>query len=97
MTTSVKVGDYGTLINVDTGADLSTVTVQKIFYKKPDGTIGEWVASISENRYLQYVTLEDDIDIPGIWKIQAYIETPAGVWYGDMAKFSVGSGYVLSA
>lgn len=69
------------LIKVDclgTGSDLITIsgaTNTKILYSKPDGTSGEWVATILDNRYLTYqVSGVSELDIAGDWKFQAYVE-----------------------
>ncbi len=56
------------LIRIDCGVDsLSGASNPKIFYQKPDGDEGSWVATIVGGRYLEYQTVEDDIDQAGTW------------------------------
>lgn len=88
-TTSIRLFDEGTIIRVGIGVDVSTATTRKILYKKPDRSYGEWAASLYDTNYIQYITLENDIDQTGLWKIQSYIETSSGKWYGDPDSFHV--------
>ena len=81
----IYVGDYGTEVILDTGSNVSTSTVRKIQYEKPDGTSGEWVASVYNENYIKYTTQQDDIDQAGKWKFRAYIEMPTWVGYGTVA------------
>lgn len=80
--------DIGTLINVDVGSDVTGATTRKIKYIKPDGESGEWNATIS-TQYLQYTTVDEDLDQVGDWIIQAYVVTPSGSWHGETARFEV--------
>lgn len=64
------------IITLDTGSAIPDVaTNPKILYQKKGGTKGSWEATISGS-YLQYTVGVDDIDVPGVWKFQAYYEMP---------------------
>ncbi|TVM01916.1 MAG: hypothetical protein CV087_10225 [Candidatus Brocadia sp. WS118] len=54
------------LMKLDPETSLSGATSPKVNYKKPDGTIGSWTGTIS-NDQIQYQLENGDIDIPGDW------------------------------
>ena len=84
----VFLNDIGTLINVDVGSDVTGATVHRIKYIKPDGTTDFWDATVL-TRYLQYTTVDGDLDQVGEWKIQALVTTASGTWHGEAARFDV--------
>jgi hypothetical protein len=84
----VYVGDTGTLVELDTGADLSTATLVNVKAKKPDGTAVTWVATVSGTT-VRYTTLTADFDQHGGWTLQAYVEMPTGRWTGEAAALTV--------
>lgn len=87
---TIYVNDIGTLIKVAVGTDISTATVHKIKFKKPNGVKGEWAAEIgSDDVSLEYTTVEDDIDVEGTWIVQAYVELPAWSGHSTKAQFTV--------
>ena len=68
----------------DTGTDISTASVSRIYYKKPDGTTGYWAATISGTTDLVYDIPDTDLDTEGTWTFYAYVQYPAGTIYqGD--------------
>ena len=83
MSNRVFVGDYGTEVILEIGEDVSSSTVRKIQYEKPDGSTGQWDASVYNTTFIKYTTIEDDIDQNGFWKFRAYIELPSWVGYGE--------------
>jgi hypothetical protein len=89
MTKTVRKGDVGTLVKVYVGCDISDANLTQLIYQKPNGNKGTWVGSIVENSYIAYTLQTGDIDIVGHWKLQAYVETLSGKWYGDIASFIV--------
>jgi len=89
MSLSIFLNDIGTLVNVNVGTDISGATVHRIKYVKPDGTSGFWEATISNSQYLQYITIDGDLDQIGEWIIQALITTVSGTWHGEIARFKV--------
>lgn len=89
MTTIIRKGDVGTLIRVDIGVDITDATVKRLIYVKPNGVAGIWAGTIADSNFITYITKAGDISLPGLWKLQSYIETPSGKWYGDLATFTV--------
>jgi hypothetical protein len=93
----IYVGDVGKIIRLDTdpqglGIELATANTLKILVKNPDGTLDEWEASqYLETTQIQYITEEDDLDIKGTYKFQAYIawDNPASEHKGETASIKV--------
>lgn len=84
----VFLNDIGTLIRVDVGSDITGATVHKIKYIKPDGSTGDWDATVS-TQYLQYTTVADDLNQIGEWIVQALVTTASGTWHGEITRFEV--------
>jgi hypothetical protein len=89
LATSVFMGDVGTEIIVDCGADITTATVRSIVVRKPSGVKVIWPAEMLTSTMIKYTVLEGDLDIPGKWKLQAYVEMPSGKWFGEVAALNV--------
>jgi hypothetical protein len=87
----IHVGDIGALIRIviETDTDISSADSAEIRYQKPSGEIGAWSASVTGD-VIEYNTLEGDIDEPGIWHMQGYIDM--GSWKGStsVVKFTMG-------
>lgn len=83
-------GTVGLLVELETEKDdLANATTTKILVLKPDGSTVEWDATVSGTT-LQHVTEAGDLDVPGLYKLQAYAEYPDGsTWYGETAKLPV--------
>lgn len=81
-------GDIGTKIIVSVGFDITAATVTKIYYKKPDGTTGSWTAvKEAGNTSISYTTTQvGDLNIPGTWTLQAYIEVGSWKGMGDVTE-----------
>lgn len=84
----VFLNDIGTLIKLDVGSDVTGATVHKIKFIKPDGTTGDWDATVA-TQYLQYTTVDGDLDQVGEWVAQALVTTASGTWHGEIARFDV--------
>ena len=90
MPSSVYVGDAGTELVMNLGTDISDATVTKIKYKKPNGDIGEWVATIASNlQSISYSTESNDLDVSGEWSLQSYVVTPSWTGHGTTAVLIV--------
>jgi len=72
-------------LTLSTGRDLTGAINSKILYQKPDGTKGEWTATIS-GQSLTYTLSNTDIDQAGVWKFQTYIEIATKKGYGEMVE-----------
>lgn len=86
-------GDIGTKIILNTGSNLSTGTVFKIYYRKPDGTTGSWTAQKeSDDLSISYTTLSSsDLDVVGTWVLQSYVEISGWKGFGVSVNMIVGS------
>jgi len=83
------IGDYGTQIIVDTGASLAAATVKKLKIKKPDGTTVTKNADVTDLTKLLYSAGASDLDLVGIYIVQAYIEFSDWKGHGAPAYFTV--------
>ena len=91
-------GDIGTrfkckIVDQDKNiVDLSGASVREILFKKPDTTTMAKVAALSgdgTDGYIEYISVADDLNVVGDWKIQAYVKTPEGEWSTDLEVFKV--------
>lgn len=89
MTTKVYVGDTGTVITLDCGADISAATARSIAVRKPDGTPTSWSASASGTNSIQFTTLAGSLDQNGIWRLQAVVSIGGGTWRGETVELQV--------
>jgi len=92
MTNVVKVGDGEIVITLDMNpTDISTATVLKIKYRKPDGTKGDWVATrVALTNFVTYTAPKTFFTLPGAYKLNAYAEfTTAAPHTGDDVFFLV--------
>ena len=69
-------------LSLDTDVDITGYT-GKILYKKPNGASGEWTGSIASDT-VSYSITSTDIDVPGVWRVQAYAELGASKKYGQV-------------
>ena len=81
--------DEGVKIILNVGVDISASTVQKIKFKRPNGTSGEWVAKRESVTSISYIIQTSDLNYAGIWKLQAYVETPGWKLHGEEARLQV--------
>lgn len=84
-------GDIGTKIILNTGADLSTGTVFRIYYRKPNGQTGYWTAQKeSDNTSISYTTIDSgDLDVAGTWQLQSYVEISGWKGFGQAVSLVV--------
>lgn len=93
MSDKVYVGDYGTVISVDCGEDISTATVTELKVQKPGGDTVTWTASIYGTDYLRYIIQDGDLDEAGVWKVQAAVTLPSWKGLGETDTFTVFEAY----
>jgi len=74
---------------LDVKADISTATVMRIYYRKPNGTKSYWAASAEGDRAIYYKIQASDLDVAGVWKVQPYIVIGGEEIYGDIERFEV--------
>ena len=70
-----RVGDVGTVINIDMGEDCSTGSNQEFYLLKSDGTETTWSPTIDVND-LNYTIITGDFNKKGWYSIAPYIELP---------------------
>ena len=80
--------DIGTNVLYNVQEDISDATLVKIIYEKPDGTTGEWVASVWNTLFAKYTTIAGDLQV-GITSIQVYLESPTWTGTSTVQKISV--------
>jgi hypothetical protein len=78
--------DVGTALRLNTGVDLSSASTLQIKYKKPDGELGVWSATVYSTTYAQYILQSGDIDQNGLWTFQVYTVLPSWSGYGEVFK-----------
>jgi hypothetical protein len=83
-------GDIGTIIKIDVAEDISSATVRKMKFSKPDGSTIEKTAVASGTTAIAFTTtVATDLDQIGAWERQAYLEMPAWKGHSTKVKFSV--------
>lgn len=86
----IYVGTIGTVIVLDTKVDISTATKASIKVLKPDGVVTEWIGDVvTPGTSITYTTQGADLSVVGVYKLQAYIETPTWTGRGGTAKMEV--------
>lgn len=88
----VFVGDVGTSIVLDCGVSVANASVRQIRVKKPNGRKLTWSAVLDSTNAIKYVTTAGDLDVEGVWLLQAYIELPSWKGLGEVAQMTVSKG-----
>jgi hypothetical protein len=74
--------------NIDLTAAGATNT--KIYFQRPDGTGGQWSASIRDKKFLFFkFTSTDYLNMEGKWLFQPYAEITSLPTYGDKVEWMV--------
>jgi hypothetical protein len=69
----IHAGQIGAIIRLTSDFDLSSADTIFIRYRKPDGSTGQWTATLNGTTNIQYTTTDaDDLDVPGEWTFQGY-------------------------
>jgi len=91
----IYVNDIGVVIEIDMGESLSTATNLKLKVRKPDNTKVEWTPTVYGEgfNYLRYITVANDLNLAGVWKIQPSLTL--GSWSGlaDTVSFEIFAKY----
>lgn len=83
-------GDVGLAIILNAGESIVLASKLMIFYRKPDGAIGQWPATLQGTNYASYTTAsKNDLDQYGIWKVQLYAEIEGWRGVGEIADMKV--------
>lgn len=89
MKSTVFVGDIGTEIILDCGADLTSVTNCSIKVITPNKKARTWSATVTGTSTITHVVQAGDLDQAGVWVLQAYIEMPEWSGRGTTAELTV--------
>lgn len=97
MANPMHVNDYGAIINItvkdqsNNPVDLSSVTSHNIYFRKPDKTVvtTSGVVSDATNGIITYTVPSGQLDLVGIFSIQARVITPSGQFSSNISEFRV--------
>lgn len=93
----IHIGDVGTVLEAtikdgDTVVNISSATVKKFKFERPDGSTFEKTASFTtdgSDGKIKYTTEASVLNVVGVWRFQAYLELASGKWSSDIAEFTV--------
>jgi len=80
--------DDDVLLTLNTNKVLTTFTTLKIKFERPNGTSGNWAATIhpSINTRMRAIV---NFDVSGVWKVQAFIAKVGEKFHGMWADVKV--------
>jgi len=91
----IYVNDIGVVIEIDMGESLNAATNLKLEVRKPDNTKVVWTPTVYGEgfNYLRYITVANDLNLAGVWKIQPSLTL--GSWSGlaDTVSFEIFAKY----
>ena len=83
------VGEIGTEVIVDTEEPLTDATELIIRVQKPLGSTANWTAVVYQNTKMKYITKSTSFDEAGVYKVQAYVDTPTWSGLGETTSFEI--------
>lgn len=95
---AIRVDDIGTVFRVSVidqdsnSVDLSSLLNAYLYFGKPDGTTIQktpYIYSDSASGILQYVTQSGDINMIGLWSLQAKVEFSGSIYNTAISTFRV--------
>lgn len=81
--------DVGTIIELDTGVDITAGSVFEIKVKLPDATLDTWTATLLGQTKIRYVTVGGDLPQAGIYKLQAHVVVSGWNGLGETVDLEV--------
>jgi len=73
--------------------DISTASLKRLYFKAPDNTISYFSATFQTDGTdgeIYYITSNSsDLNIAGVWQIQAYVEIGTAKLFSNIGKFNV--------
>jgi len=75
----------------DTNQDISTATSRELSVKRPDNVIKTYAASlvVGSSTKLEWTSSASDLDIPGVYRIQALVSFGGGKQTGETFSITV--------
>lgn len=98
MACEIHLNDIGTIFKLSIKdcqngiVDISSATNVMITFKKPSGSSMVKLGTLftdGTDGIVQYVTIANDLDEIGSWKIQAKVNLPTGSWNSNIESFKV--------
>jgi hypothetical protein len=89
-----KLGAVGVAIEADLGDDVSDATGITFYFVKPDGEVISRTGTFSDDGadgLVRYVTIANDLDDVGNWRVQVKITTATGLYPSHVLDFEVDS------
>jgi hypothetical protein len=86
----IHVGQSNVAIRLDTETDLTGATAPKILYQRPDGTTGEWDATVEGTFIVRPASPSAPFDMAGLWRLQAKCTFGALTSIGKVATERIG-------
>lgn len=85
------VGDKGSELLLQTGIDLTGLTVQIRYFKPVSQLSNVWPATVYRGTKVYYKFQPGDLDEAGVWRFQALVENSDGTFgvHGDTVKLEV--------
>lgn len=83
------VGEVGAEITVDCKSNIAGATVKQLKVKKPDNTLAIWNAEIEGTNFLKYISLAEDFSVAGVYRVQAFVDTPDWKGRGETDTFTI--------
>jgi hypothetical protein len=72
--------------------DVSGAGTLELVFRKPDGTAVVKTAVFTtdgEDGVIQYITIADDMDTEGEWRVQGYVKIATSEFHSDVHRFRV--------
>lgn len=93
----IHVGDIGTIFNLTINDENSTIVNLSgadvsLIFRKPDNNLLTKIPTLINSGIggqITYVVIEGDLDLHGIWGLQAYVDYGGSGWYTDINEFKV--------
>lgn len=98
---TLNIGEYGFIVRVNLGVDVSSSTDLKVFLQPQIGEIKEFSGVVGtsdidvgdsqflENEYLEYTLLEGDVDETGLWRARGSALVSNVLVKSDYSLFTV--------
>ncbi len=74
---------------LDTNIDITSATVTRIYYEKPDGSVGFWAGTVEDTTKIKYAIQTDNIDTAGTWRFQTQVVIGGRTGWGDIVQVEV--------
>lgn len=83
------VGNVGGVILLDTKTDITGATGVVMKVKKPDNSEVEWASAQHNTTFVKYTTIADDLNMPGIYRLQTYFTLSGWTGRGETAEWEI--------